>query len=222
MTRNELRSIVSKMVEDANQTKYKEAAYNEAIDIAQKQFAMDSKAYYKDQAITMASGTAAYALPSDFMWEKQVVLNGLELQPISRATLQSIKTDDKWTDDTGTPKYFIIDPELARQSITLYPKPDSTSDGTDLVLTYYPNPETMSSDSSTPFGGSTLMAQFHMAIAAYAAWLLMSYLTQTPEIAQKRAGFIQTYSSKVGEAIQTFGNTKSEPLSFHVSDVRVR
>ena len=222
MTRAELRTLTSRFCEDPNQTKFSADKYNDGLDKAEKQFAMDSKALYKDSAITMVLDQAAYSLPSDFMLEKQVVLNGIELKPISRASLQIVKKAERWDDDTGSPKYFIIDPEEARKTISLYPIPDSTVDGTNLVLTYYCFPAAMSSDTSVPLNGSALMVQFHTGLAAYAAWLLLMYLTQTPEIAQKRSELFSIYTTKVNEAIQTFGNTKSEPLSFHVEDVRTR
>jgi hypothetical protein len=69
---------------------------------------------------------------------------------------------------------------------------------------------------------SALMVQFHTGIAAYAAWLLLFYLPQTAELSAKRNELFTTYTNKVAEAIQTFGNTKSEQLSFHVDDIRVR
>lgn len=222
MIRSAIRSLVSRICEDPAQTRFAPTVYNEAIDLAQKQFAFDSKALFKDLGITMVAGTAAYPLPSDFMYEKGVVLNGIALQPISRATLEANKKSDRWDDDRGTPMYFIVDPEEARKTLTLYPIPDNVNDGTDIVLTYYPLPAEMSSDSSVPLNSSALMAQFHTGIANYAAWQLLQYITQTAEIAQKRAECMGIYSSKVAEAIQTFGTTKSEPLSFHVGSMRIR
>jgi len=222
MIRSEIRTLTSRLCEDPAQTRFTAAVYNDAIDKSNKQFAMDSKALYKDSAITMIVDTAAYNLPSDFMYEKEVTLNGIGLKPISRATLQSIKVSDKWSDDKGTPAYFIIDPEENKKTITLYPVPNNDVDGTAIVLTYYAVPVTMSNDTDVPLNSSSLMVQFHTALAHYAAWLLMSYLPQTAEIAQKRSEFFNNYLNKVAEAIQTFGNTKSEGLRFHVEDTRVR
>lgn len=222
MTRTELRALTAKMCEDPNQTRFTAAQYNDGLEKGQQQFAMDSKALYKDSSITMVVDTAAYPLPTDFMLEKEVVLNGVELKPISRASLQRVKIDERWDDDKGDPKYYIIDPEEGRKTITLYPTPDNVDSGTALVLTYYAFPAAMSSDSSVPLNSSALMAQFHVGISAYAAWLVMMYLPQTPEIGQKRNEFFGIYKSKIDEAIQTFGNTKSEALSFHVDNVRAR
>jgi hypothetical protein len=66
------------------------------------------------------------------------------------------------------------------------------------------------------------MVQFHIGLAAYAAWLMMMYRPQTAEIGAKRAELMGVYLGKVNEAIQTFGNTISAPWRFRVDDVRAR
>jgi hypothetical protein len=222
MNRGEIRTLVAAIAEDANQTRYTAAKYNDAINKANQQFAMDSKALFKDSSITMVAGTAAYSLPTDFMHEKMVVLNGVELKPITRSELQRKKVSEDWTGDKGTPKWYIIDPEEAKKTIRLYPEPDSIDAGTALVLTYYAFPADLTSDTSTPLNGSTLMVQFHTGLASYAAWLMLMYLPQTPEIGAKRAELMGVYMGKVNEAIQTFGNTISAPWRFRVDDVRAR
>lgn len=222
MNRSELRALTAKMCEDPNQTRFTAVQYNDGLEKGQQQFAVDSKALYKDSTITVIVDTAAYPLPTDFILEKEVVFNGIELQPISRASLQKVKTEERWDDDKGNPKYYIIDPEEGKKTITLYPTPDNVDNGSALVLTYYCFPEAMSSDSSTPLNSSSLMAQFHIGIAAYAAWLILLGLPQTAEIGQKRSDLFGIYKNKIDEAIQTFGNTKSEALSFHVANVRIR
>lgn len=222
MIRSELRTLTAALCEDPNQVKFTAVKYNDALDKANAQFAMDSKALYKDSSITVVVGTAAYSLPTDFMLEKEVVFNGIELKPISTASIQKIKISDRWDDDSGTPFHYIVNPEEGKKTITLYPKPDSIVGGSSLVLTYYCFPAVMTTDADIPLNASSLMAQFHTGLAAYAAWLLMFYLPQTAEISQKRSELFNTYKSKIDEAIQTFGNTKSESMSFHVGDVRSR
>ncbi len=212
MNLSDLRTLTASFAEDPSQTKFSPTKYNDAINKGNQQFAMDSKALYGDFPITVVVGTAQYSLPTDFMVEKEVWLNGIELKPISRATLGKIKTGDRWDDDTGTPEYYIIDPEVARQTLTLYPKPDNIDNGSSLVLTYYPFPSTLSADADIPLNGSSLMYQFHTAIAAYAAWMLFNYLQPTDAIQVKKSELMKIYTTKITEAIQTFGNTKSEPL----------
>lgn len=184
--------------------------YTDAANRAQEQFALDSKALFKDSSIVMVAGTSSYSLPTDFMYEKKVVLNGLILQPISRARLEQFSTTD-WTLDTGTPTYFMIDPEEARKQITLYPQPQGGDAGTTLVLTYFPFPAALVNSTDTPLNASLLMTQFHLGIACYMAWLLMGYDTPTPEIQAKRSDLMKVYVDTVGKAVETFSNTASAP-----------
>jgi hypothetical protein len=222
MNRSELRNLVANLCEDPNQTKFTAVKYNDTLELAQRQFSIDSKSLFKDQSITMAAGTGAYALGSDFLWEKLVTLNGEELDPISRNTLQAKRKGGKWADDTGTPAWYVIDPEEAKKSITLYPIPDSAAAGTDLVVSYYALPAAMSTDASVPLNNSTLLVGYHEGIAYKAADTMLGYLQQTPEIQAKRNDLQGRYVGKVNEAIQQFGTTKTEPLSFHVRSVRAR
>lgn len=213
MNLSQLRSLASLFVADPNQTRYSASQYNDALNRAQEQFAMDSRCLWKDApTYTVVDGTAAYSLPTDFLWEEKVVFKGLQLKAVSRETLEFYKRSDRWDDDSGTPLYYIIDPEEARKQITLFPIPGAADAGANLVLTYYPLPTTMSSDSDNPLNGVSFLTQYHIAIAAYGAWLLALYETMTPEVMAKRTNLNQIYQDKVTEAVDHFKNTASEPM----------
>jgi len=218
MNRGQIVSLAANFAEDPDQTRYA-GKYNDAADRAQEQFAMDSKALFKDTTITIVSGTAAYDLPTDFMWEKKVTHMGLRVDPITRHELELYRRSDRWDDDQGTPRYYMIDPEEASKKITLFPIPQGEDAGANLVMTYYPLPAAMSSDSAVPLNSSSLMAQFHIGIAALTAWILLSYDQSTPEKETKKTGMMSLYTAKVDEAIMTFGNTKSAPLRIKPSRV---
>ena len=222
MNRSELRSLTANFCEDPGQTKFTPTKYNDGLETAQKQFAVDSKALYKTYSYTLAVDTAPYDLPTDYVQDKLVMLNGVALEPISRATLAELYKGRRWDTLTGTPRNYISDPMEAQKKLILFPIPDSVVDGTDLSLTYVALPAAMSSDSASPFNSSALMAQFHIAVASYAAWLLLGYLTPTDAIISKRRDLISTYTGKVNEAIQGFGDTPSEPMSIHPRDIRIR
>lgn len=212
MIRSEIRSLAANFCGDPNLTRFSSTQYNDAIDRAQEEFCFDSKALYKDAATyTVTAADAAYDLPSDFWLERNVTHKGLELRPVSRETLLKNNGDD-WSDDTGTPTHFMIDPEEARKQILLYPIPTADDAGANLILTYYPIPSELSADSSVPFNSSSLMSQFHMAIAAKAAWILLNYETPDPAIDAKMSKMNKIYQDKVTFAIDTYGNTKSEPM----------
>lgn len=214
MNRATIRSLAAKFCNDPNLTRYTATQYNEAIDIAEQEFALDSKALFKDAGTySVVAGTATYSLPSDFWIEKEVSHKGLKLLPITRHDL-ILGNGDDWTDDAGTPTHYIIDPEEARKQIRLYPIPEGDDAGANLILTYYQVPAPMTGDTSTPFNSSTLMSQFHIAIAMYAAWLLLGYGQITPDIQAKRNDLMAQYSMKVTQAVDTFGTTKSAPIRF--------
>lgn len=212
MTKSQLRTQTALFAEDPSQTRFVNQ-YTDAMDRAQEQFAMDSKALFKNASdITIVSGTSAYDLPTDFMWEKKVTCDGLKLLPISREDLEFYKRDDDWTEDEGTPQHYIIDPEEARKQIKIYPIPGDNDADKIVVLTYYPFPAAMDDDADVPLNASTLMVQFHMGIAAYAAWLLLGSTTATAETQVKLNFLWKIYQDAVSNAIQTFKNTQSAGL----------
>lgn len=212
MNRGQIRTQAALFAGDPNLTRFNETQYNDAIQRAQEQFAVDSRALYKDApTITVVAGTSTYDLPTDFWLEKRVEHKGIPLDPITRARLGAVAGQD-WTDDEGTPRFYIIDPEEGRKQLRLYPEPQGGDAGANLVLTYYPLPAEMASDSSTPLNASALMVQFHIGLAAYAAWLLLGAEEAKPEILAKMSKLYQQYQDKVTEAIDTFGNTKSDGI----------
>ena len=169
---------------------------------------MDSLALFKDTTITIVSGTAAYSLPTDFMFEKLVKHKEIKLDPISRSTLLYYKNRD-WTIDSGTPRFYCIDPEESRKQILVYPNPGDGDTGANLVMTYYPFPTALVATGDIPLNSSLLMVQFHIGIAAYAAFLLSSY-DMSPSNEQNKRDLMKMYLDKVTEARDKFGNTASE------------
>ena len=103
------------------------------------------------------------------MWEDWVTYNGIEIDPISRHGIQKLSTDD-WTLTEGVPTHYIIDPEEAGKRIRLYP---IVQEAKTLSMRYFPLPAEMTADSNTPLNSSALMAQFHLGLAAFTAWLLL-------------------------------------------------
>ena len=209
MNRGSVRTQAADFCGDKNQTRYSATQYNTAINRAQEQFALDTKALFKDTSWSTVSGTATYDLPDDFMWEDWVTYDGSEISPISRHELQRRKGGEDWTDDTGTPTHYIVDPEVAQGKVRLYPIPQEAKT---LGMRYFPLPAEMTSDSDTPLNSTTRMAQFHIALAAYAAWLLLTGEDPTPSIDQKRSDLMKIYADGAGKATETFKNTASAPI----------
>ena len=208
MNRGVLKQLMAGFAEDPAQSRYS-GLYDAALDRAQEQFALDTRALWKDApSYSVTADDADYDLPSDFMWEKRITLDGKELKPITKARLDENSSGD-WTEDTGDPTFFLINPEEASKSIRLYPIPQRSQT---MVLTYFPLPASSTTDSDVPLNSSALLAQFHIALAAYGAWLLMMNDSATAEKAAKKAELLGLYSGKVTEAIDLFKNTASAPI----------
>ena len=208
-----LRDQTSRFVGDPQITRYTAADYIAALNRAQEQFAAESRMLWKDVTWTTVAGTAAYAfsaastdISSSFMWEDWVTFGGLELSPISRHELNRLSHGDDWTDDAGTPSNFVIDPEEAQKKIRLYPIPQTAEV---LSMRCYVLPTALSGDSDTPFNSSTLTSQFHIALCAYAAYLLLMGEETTSGNVQKRKELLEIYSGGRDLAIDTFKNTMS-------------
>lgn len=218
MNRSAIRTLAASFAQDPNQTRYTSTRYNDAIERAQDQFAMDSRALFEDTSWTSVSGVATESLPDDFMYEDFVTYAGLKLIPISRARILDVSRSSDWTADTGTPTHFIIDPEEASKTLRLYPIP--IADGDAIVMRYYPKPAAMSADTDTPLNSSALMTQFHMGLAAFAAWILLLSEQSTPQIVDKRNELLKVYNDAVTKAVDTFKNTASAGLRITPRNVR--
>lgn len=200
--------LAADFVNDTNQTRFS-GKYTDAVNRAQEQFAMDSRALLKNQGYTTTAGTASYALPTDFILESSVIYDGLPILPISRHTLATLYPGTDYSLLTGTPTLFMIEPGDEYLSIILIPSPQDVKGFT---MRYYPLPAAVSAGTDVILNSSTLMAQFHLGIAAFTGWLLLTYETSTPEILLKRNELLRIYNDSVNKAIEMFGNSKSESL----------
>jgi hypothetical protein len=208
-----MRTQTADFVGDKDITRYASTKYDTALDRAQEQWCLDTKALWKDQAYTTAAGDADYDLPTDMMYEDYVLHDGNRLKPISRYEA-SVRFGQDWATQSGTPSHYIIDPEEAVKELLLVPIPVEVKS---VLLRYFPLPASMSSDSSVALNSSALLAQFHIGICAYAGWLLLMGEDPTPAIVQKMGQLQSIYSAGVSLAIETFRNTVSAGLKIRGS-----
>lgn len=213
MNRSDIRTFARLWVNDPNGTRYSDSIVNNAINIANERFAVDSKSLFKDATTTITVDDGTYSLPSDFMWEKEVEYDGKPLEAAKRYTIRNSSSDDDWTDDKGAPTNYIIDPEENRKEIRLYPIPDSSQTGKSFTLVYFAKPSDLTADSSIPLNGDTYLYRFHMGVAAFAAWMLMGYETATPETEAKMNRMWNLYRYYVDEALDTYDNTVNEKMN---------
>lgn len=203
-----LQQMAADFCGDPDQTRFG-TKYVGNVNRAQEQFALDSRSLWKDKAYTSVADTATYTLPTDFMFEESVTFKGLPLKPISRHTLYTLYSGTDWTTLKGQPTHFMVDAEEASLFLRLIPVPQEAAT---ISMRYYPLPAAVSAGGDIVFNSSSLMAQFHMAVAAMAAWLTLTFETATPEISDKRRELMKIYSDGVTKAVDTFKNTASEPI----------
>ena len=200
------------MAEDPQQSRFS-SQYSDALNLAQRQFALESGCCIKDMAtITVVAATAAYSLPLDFLRARLVMHKGLPLEPITKADLAYNNKGDRWDDNTGTPEYYNIETREDKKYLTLYPIPTADDAGANLVLTYRYVPSDFSSDADTVFDGESMLGSYENAVAIYAAWWLLGYNRQDVETIQKRSIMFKQYQDKVTEAVEKFGDTKNAKM----------
>jgi hypothetical protein len=115
-----------------------------------------------DQA-TAVSGQTLYQLPDDFIAVVDCYFNNQKLIFLERADLGEI-TPGWQNDPPSTPK---IAYRFNRNTIGLYPTPDSLQSGYTLQIDYIHLPATLSSDTDIP----DLHTAFQMCLPFYAAFL---------------------------------------------------
>lgn len=207
-----LTTTTQQFINDINGSRYS-SLYTAALNIAQDQFAMDSKCTFKDMPVqTVVSGQAIYPLPNDFMWEKMILVNGLMLPPISRFELARTNTGTRWDQRTGTPTNYCIDPDIAREDLLLFPIPQANDAGNDIQMTYFANPVDMVNPTDIPLNGNLLLSQYHIGVAAWAGWYLIQGEDATPSTAQKKKDLMAIYNDCVSQCVDQFKNTVSQPL----------
>lgn len=211
MNLGQLSTQAAIFAEDVNQTRFG-GLYTNAANRAQEQFVLDSGCLRKEKTYTLVAGQADYDLPTDFLWPIKATHQGLRIDPISRETLEFYQRTKRWDDEAGTPRRYITNPDEARKTFTTVPIPQAEDEGANTVLYYAAKPTEMAADTDTPLNGSTLLAPYHMGIAAYQAWLLLGGEKATPEIMAKFAHLTKIYQGKVLEAIDRFKETPSEPM----------
>jgi hypothetical protein len=204
-----LTQMAQQMALDPQGSRYS-GLYTQALNLAQQQFVLDSKCLWKDATYTIVAAQAAYSLPTDFLYEKKVTLDGIGLSPVSRASLEKVYVGSRWDNIRGTPTNYVVDPDVSKSQLLPFPIPTNEDAGKSLVMTYFAYPSDLANVADIPFNATPLLAQFHMALPAWAAWYLLQNEPATAEISQKKRELMQVYNDQVSTATETFKNTASE------------
>lgn len=204
-----LQARTAKFAGDPDQVRYS-AGYLNAINDSQKQFVLDTNALYKNKSWDSSeSAVGHYDLPTDFIIDNYVTYNGIAITSISRNTLYQLYPAIDYLPVIGTPLVYMINTNEDFKKMTVIPYQPAES-GVTIIMGYVALPADVSAGSDVIFNSSTLMTQFHLGVAAFAAWLLLQSEAITPEIQAKMRELLKIYTDAVNVAIEKFGNTKSE------------
>lgn len=136
---------------------------------------------------------------------------GLDLKRISKFELDRYTQQD-WTDDKGTPRYYYVDLDPNNKKYGLYPIPKDADAGANVAIEYIKIPPSLSADSSVPLDSHTLLAPYHDALAYKAAAnLLEIYPTQETIVMAEK--YEAKYKDYVSHCIETFkGLSITQPV----------
>jgi len=208
MDRGTARNLVQLKAEDKDGTQNTPEEYNEAIDLAEEQFAIETRALFDSATLTVVADQAFVALPTNFLVGILVRHKGLKLRPTNEYDL-SFQTGDDWRALKGTPTAFWINEKEER--IELVPRPQTTDAGDNLDLRFAAVPTALTGDSSILLDARAFMAYYHPGIVSWAAWGVLGYQTMSPEVGAKRATLIDEGKCYKEKAIEVYKNLANKP-----------
>jgi len=156
------------------------------------------------------AGTRSYALPADVMDIERMAHKGIRLKRTSKFELDSLLNSD-WTVNNGTPNHFYVDLDPNNQKYYLYPNPQGADAGANLDIEYVKIPPALSSDSSVPFGGHTLLAPYNDSLAYWAAKELLAINPDQAAIVKINL-YNKHYQDDVNSCIEMFKNLEQSSL----------
>lgn len=194
--------LVRDFVNDPNDSLWSLTRKQAKVNLAQEKFVEDTKALTDLLTITTVGGTAAYALNTDTIDLYRVTHKNIPLIRTSKSELDFLTGVD-WTLTNGTPTRFYIDYTSTTKNINLYPNPQSSDAGANLIVEYVKLPPTMSTDIASPFNSQVLLNLYSESIAYYAAY---QFLKASPNPAdwQKGDQYKIMYDAQVSNCQEIF------------------
>ena len=149
--------VLSHQFSPSQYTGYIEGKLNQALGYVAAQ--TDFRVLLDTETYVTVSGTAGYALPSDFSraYNVEVLDSSGNALPLTPETL--VGYDTKSSSATGQPQLYVID----GQTLRLWPVPDNQFT---VRLRYYRTPATMDSAIDVP----EIPATYHHLLVSYALW----------------------------------------------------
>lgn len=202
MTRGTLTTLVGELIGDPSNTRWSATQVQDRIQQAQEYFVLDTRCLVDTQTETVVDGQSEYDLPTDCLDITRVTHKGTKLGRISKFELDSYMSGD-WSADGGTPALYYVDLDPNNKKLVLYPTPGSGDAGANLVEEWVKIPPTLTTDSSVPLDGHTLLAPYHSALAYKAASYLLHVLPDEKSV-KMAADYEAQYKDLVSQCIETF------------------
>lgn len=211
---------VSELIGDTSNQQWSAARIQDRLQKAQERFVDDTRCLRDTQTFSIVAGTKTYALATDTLDVVRVGISGRSaLKKISKFDLDLMVGGD-WSTTLGSPAYFYVDTSSTNTNLTLYPTPQAGDAGTNnLIVDYVKVPPVMSSDSSLPLNGQTLLQPYLDAICYMAAAEIL-YASNNPQDWQKAGIMAKKYDIKSTECIELFTNlSNTTPFRLRVDGV---
>lgn len=196
-------TLIGQLAGDPSNNTWPSSVVQAKIEKAQEKFVLATRCL-KDVATptTLVVDQAEYSLPADVLDIERVVHNGKRLSRTSKFDLYFYVADN-WTDDKGSPIKYYVDLDPNNKKIGVYKLPQAADTAYPMGIEYLKIPPALSSDSSLPFDGHTLLSPYHDALAYWSARELLKEMPSTENIARMNV-YKQSYDELVSECIETF------------------
>lgn len=206
--------MIGDLSNDANHDRYTTSQIDTQLDNVQNRWNITAGILVETATITTVDGTRTYPftdLTGTVIGFRRVTHKGLPLEKKSKAFFD-LYTNDDWSDDIGTPKYYYIDTDATGFNIVLYPVPQSGDAGANLVVEYIFAHTPMSSDSDSPFNSLTYLAPYDYGVAYEVAGNLLIQ-DPNPQNQVKVDRYQRVANNVLAEVVQVFkALDKEEPL----------
>lgn len=220
-TRADLVTQVSELIGDTSNQQWSTTQIQDRLQKAQEKFAEDTHCVFSTASFSVTEGNPTYTLPEDTLDVVRVQITGFStLKKTSKFDLD-LNVGGYWNSaPNNIPSHYYIKITDAAQVLLLWPSPSSVCVGTNnMNVEYCVSPTLMSSDSSAPLNGITLLNPYVDAIPFYAAAQIL-YASNNQADWTKANVMMSQYKNKVVDCVETFKDLMyTTPYRLRVSGI---
>ena len=167
------RTYLSDQATNANRQYFTDSTMLGWVNDGQREANAINWVFQASMTVTLVSGTAEYALPTEFMATQRVWLQptGGTYTKLDGTSMDQLDAQTPgWTQATGTPvKYYVDRSSSTAAYLGVYPTPTSTSTGT-LIVYYVQNATDLTTSSQQPFNGWNVLQPYVSSLSYYLAY----------------------------------------------------